>query len=69
MKNLKSTFIAVAVLLAVSSCKKDECHECHYDIDGSTVSIGERCGDALEEVEKSGYAANGVVFDVHCHEH
>lgn len=69
MKNLKKLVAIGFVVLAISSCKKDECHECHYDVNGSEVSIGERCGDDLKAVEKDGYAVNGEVVTVHCHEH
>jgi len=67
----KIGFAAIAVLfLAVTSCKKEECHECHYeDMDGQEVELGEKCDDALEQLEASGYAVNGTTYDVHCHEH
>ena len=66
----KIGFAATAVLfLAVTSCKKDECHECHYDMNGSEVELGEKCGNELEELEASGYASNGTTYDVHCDEH
>lgn len=61
--------IAVLALISFSSCKKDECHDCHYDGPNGEVEIGEKCGDDLEEVEVNGYAADGMVYEVHCHEH
>ncbi len=56
-------------LVLFSSCKKNECHECHYDVNGTEVEIGEKCGDDLEAIEKDGIVVNGVQYTVHCHEH
>jgi hypothetical protein len=53
--------------MAVSCMKK--CHECHYDLNGAEVEIGEYCGDELEAIEASGYAVNDTTFEVHCHGH
>jgi len=61
--------IAIFTVLAFTSCKKEECHECHYDGPNGEVELGEKCGDELEEVEANGYAADGVVYEVHCHGH
>ena len=60
-----------ALLFAVTltSCKKEECHECHYDTATGEVELGEKCGDELEELESNGFTANGTTYDVHCHEH
>ena len=52
-----------------ASCKKNECHECHYDGPSGEVELGEKCGDDLENLEKNGYATGGVHYEVHCHEH
>jgi len=61
---------ASAVLVfGLTSCNKEECHECHYEMDGQEVELGEKCDDALTELEASGYALNGTTYDVHCHEH
>lgn len=56
-------------LVLFESCKKNECHECHYDVNGTEVEIGEKCGDDLEAIEKDGIVVNGVQYTVHCHEH
>lgn len=64
----KVVFIGLVALAAVA-CKKEECHECHYDGPNGEVELGEKCGDELETLEKSGYNAGGTNYDVHCHEH
>jgi hypothetical protein len=71
MKNviLKST-VFVAISIAMYSCKRDECHECHYDKAGSTVEMGEYCGEALENLETTGsYTDTTGTYVVHCHGH
>ncbi len=67
---MKNKFLVFAVVVSVCavSCKK-KCHECHYDLNGATVDIGEYCGDELEAIEASGYEANGTTYEVHCEEH
>ena len=40
-----------------------------YCFIGPEVELGEKCDDALEELEASGYAVNGTTYEVHCHEH
>ena len=65
----KISFAATAVLFsAVTSCKKEECHDCHYDFNEAKIELGERCGDALETLEADGYPLDGEVHEVHCHE-
>lgn len=65
-----SLFIAAGfIILASVSCKKDECHECHYEKNDVEVELGERCGDDLKNIEASGFNDGGVVYEVHCHEH
>jgi hypothetical protein len=61
-------FFAFTISLIAVSCKK-KCHECHYDLNNSTVNIGEYCGDELAAIEASGYAANDTTYEVHCEEH
>lgn len=58
-----------AITLMFAACKKEECHECHYDVSGSQVELGKKCGKDLEALEKNGYEVNGTVHTVHCHEH
>jgi len=53
--------------LALTSCKK--CEECHYDGPNGEVEIGEYCDDDLKERELNGYDVDGVMYEVHCHEH
>lgn len=69
IKNIQTLIAVGAIALMFTSCKKEECHECHYDINGSQVELGKKCGDDLESLEKNGYAVDGTVYDVHCHEH
>ncbi len=65
-----SLFVAtIGVALFFASCKKEECHDCHYDGPTGEVELGEKCGDDLETLEASGYAVDGTVYTVHCHEH
>ena len=60
----------VVTLFGFNSCKK--CHECHYDLNGTEVELGEFCGDELEAIEASGYVvpsdSTGTVHTVHCGE-
>lgn len=66
MKNV--LLVLVVFCLLVVSCKK-KCHECHYDLNGAEVEIGEYCGDDLEALEASGFAVGDTTYEVHCHEH
>ena len=67
---VKIFVVASISMLAFASCKKDECHECHYeDASGNEVELGEKCGSELEDLEASGYNVGGVNYVVHCHEH
>jgi len=69
---MKRLFIPTAAffLLAFASCKKSECHECHYDdASGAEVELGEYCDDELESLEANGYNDNGTIRTVHCHGH
>ncbi len=60
--------MALATTFGLASC--EECHECHYDLNGSQIELGEYCDDGLEEIEKSGFTdTDGTVYEVHCHEH
>lgn len=68
MKNAK-LILAVAIVLLAFACKKEECHECHYEKNGTEVELGEKCGDDLENLEASGFNDDGTVYEVHCHEH
>jgi hypothetical protein len=67
---MKCTILVFAVVVSVCtlSCKK-KCHECHYDINGSTVGIGEYCGAELAAIEASGYVVADSTYEVHCEEH
>lgn len=60
-------FLLGTVLL--TSCKKEECHECHYDGPTGEVELGEKCGDELESLEASGINVDGTNYEVHCHAH
>lgn len=62
--------IAIAFASAIYSCKRDSCHECHYDdADGNEVPLGEKCGDELETLEANGYSDTTGNHVVHCHGH
>lgn len=64
------TSVLLTSVLVLSSCKKEECHECHYeDASGAKVEIGEKCGSELENAEASGVNVNGTNYEVHCHDH
>lgn len=69
MKKSKLFIAAGLLVLATVSCKKDECHECHYEKNNVEVELGEKCEDDLEALEASGYNDGGVNYEVHCHEH
>ena len=70
MKNARFIVLALAAsTLFLASCKKEECHECHYDGPSGEVELGEKCGDELEALEASGYNSGGTTYEVHCHEH
>ena len=62
--------IAAAALVIMSSCGKDECHDCHYDgPGGAEVELGEYCGQAAEDLENAGYTDSTGTYTVHCGEH
>ena len=55
MKKQNAIFLGLfAVAMAFTSCKKDECHECHYDGPNGEVELGEKCGYELEVLEANG---------------
>lgn len=61
--------IAFAAISILSSCKKNEedCKVCSYtESDGSTVSMGELCGDEYKTVETSGFLTSTGVKPVTC---
>ncbi len=72
---MKKQFLSIGLItgamlaFGLTSCKKDECHECHYEKNGAEVELGEKCGDDLSNLEANGIAVDGTVYDVHCHEH
>lgn len=69
-KSMTISLIAVSVVVAAfASCKKEECHECHYDKNGTEVELGVKCDDEIESLESNGYTENGVNYTVHCAEH
>lgn len=69
MKKAVILFSAV-VLIGFTSCNK--CHECHADVNGVEVELGEYCGDEAEDLENTGYIdptdSTGTVYVVHCGE-
>lgn len=68
MKKIKNVLLIGAVALFVSSCKKDECAECHYDGPNGEVELGQKCNEEIEDLEKSGYTTGGQTYTVHCGE-
>ncbi len=69
---MKAKIMMIAVLfgaVALTACKKDECHACHYELNEVEVEIGAKCGDDLKDAEKNGITVDGQHYDVHCHEH
>lgn len=60
--------IALTAISVLSSCKKeDDCKVCQYtESDGSTVSMGELCGDEYKTVETSGFLTSTGVKPVTC---
>ncbi len=61
--------LAVSSMLMLSACKKEECHECHYDdTNGDEVELGEKCGDEIKDLEANGYIISGTTYTVHCGE-
>jgi len=69
MNSSRFFLLALSFVLLAVSCKRDHCHECHYDLNGAEVEIGEYCGDELEVIEAEGYRVDTVTYEVHCHEH
>jgi len=66
----KSILVIGIAAMALLSCKKNKCAECHYDVvGGSKVEIGKYCGDDLENIEKTGFSVDGTMREVHCGEH
>ena len=66
----KSVLILFAVSgLALISCSKRKCSQCHYDKNGQEIELGEYCGDDREKLEADGYNDNGTVYEAHCGEH
>ena len=63
-------FLGAVAVFGFSACNK--CHECHYDMNGGEVELGEYCGDDAEALEASGYVdpsdTTGTVYTVHCGE-
>jgi hypothetical protein len=58
------------VLFFNSACKRNECHDCHYDKNGAEVEMGEYCGKDLENLEAQGtYTDSTGTYEVHCHGH
>ncbi len=66
---LKSILTTSLVALSISSCKKEACHECHYDKGSEKIELGEKCGSELERLEADGYSDASGTYTVHCHEH
>ncbi|MDP4684476.1 MAG: hypothetical protein NWS40_07285 [Crocinitomicaceae bacterium] len=68
-KSISLVALALVASSILSSCKKNQCTDCHYEKNGLEVELGEKCGDDIEALEASGYNDGGTVYEVHCHEH
>lgn len=68
MKIVKLVLGISLFVVAMSSCKKDECAECHYDGPNGEVELGQKCNDEIEDLEKNGYTTGGQTYTVHCGE-
>lgn len=68
MRTVKLVFGVSLIALSFSSCKKDECAECHYDGPNGEVELGQKCNDEIEDLEKNGYKKDGQTYTVHCGE-
>ena len=59
--------LVVMAFIGFNSCEK--CAECHYDMGGTEVELGEYCGDDLKAIEDAGYVdSSGATQEVHCGE-
>ena len=68
--NLLLFVAAISFVALTSSCKKNQCSECHYDKGGIEVEMGEFCGDALEDLEALGsFTDTTGTYIVHCEGH
>jgi hypothetical protein len=68
MKLIKTSVVTGLLILGVTSCKKDECAECHYDGPNGEIELGQKCNDEIEDLEKNGYAKYGQTYTFHCGE-
>jgi hypothetical protein len=68
-KNLFNLLAVSAITASIVSCKKEECHECHYDKGTEKIELGEKCGKDLERLEADGYTDATGTYTAHCHEH
>lgn len=68
MKTIKISFVVAVLILGVTSCKKDECAQCHYDGPNGEVELGQKCNDEMKDLEKNGYTKDGKTYTVHCGE-
>lgn len=64
-----ATITAALLYLAMTSCNKVGCHECHYDGPNGMEDLGEKCDGEIEDLEANGYEVNGTIYPVHCEEH
>ena len=69
MKSTGFFLFALSTAVLAISCKRESCHECHYDLNGSLVEIGEYCGDDLASIEAAGFVTVDSTYEVHCEEH
>ncbi len=66
----KATLLVGAMIATVAlvSCNKNKCADCHYDANGGEVEIGNYCGDDLTAIEANGYTDSTGTYTVHCGE-
>ncbi len=70
----KYVFLSLLALstgsISLVSCNKNKCAECHYDKGNQEISLGEKCGEELENLESSGqYMVNDTLYTLLCGEH
>ncbi len=69
MKKLAIIFAAVSVF-GFTACNKSTCHECHYDLNGAEVELGEYCDDDLTQIEQMDIQINwNYTYSSLCEEH
>lgn len=61
--------LVIGVLISLSSCKK--CKECYIDegigtTNQKTTSLGEKCGDEIDQIDGKNYTGNDGPVRTYC---